>query len=168
MSLHDDLLDQARHLVSQEKGKPKQASLRRAISTAYYALFHLLINEASRMVVTNPTLRVLVSRTFVHGEMYKASRSFLGGNLPQKFDDLTAKAALSNPLRNVARVFVVLQDARHNADYNLGKNYTRVEAETLVDQASQAFRDWRAIRGDDQAQLYLVCLLLWERFDKIR
>jgi len=36
-------------MISRKKGtgkNPKQASLRRAVSTAYYALFHLLIDEA--------------------------------------------------------------------------------------------------------------------------
>jgi len=47
MSLAKDLLDQANRLARSEKSKPKQASLRRAVSTAYYALFHLLIAEAT-------------------------------------------------------------------------------------------------------------------------
>ena len=43
---HDDLLAQALSLVHKEPRNPKQASLRRAVSAAYYALFHLLISEA--------------------------------------------------------------------------------------------------------------------------
>jgi len=46
MSLHYDLLEQAQHLANRERKQPRQASLRRAISSAYYALFHLLISEA--------------------------------------------------------------------------------------------------------------------------
>lgn len=46
MSFADDLLTQAYHLANKERKNPKQASLRRAVSTAYYALFHLLIDEA--------------------------------------------------------------------------------------------------------------------------
>ena len=46
MPFPEDLLEQAKHLASRERTKPKQASLRRAVSTAYYALFHLLISEA--------------------------------------------------------------------------------------------------------------------------
>jgi hypothetical protein len=33
-----DLLEQAKHLANREKKRPRQASLRRAVSTAYYAL----------------------------------------------------------------------------------------------------------------------------------
>src|SRR5713226_8337987 len=46
MRLPEGLLEQAQHLARREPKRPKQASLRRAISTAYYALFHLLISEA--------------------------------------------------------------------------------------------------------------------------
>ncbi len=168
MSLHDDLLSQAQHLLHREKRRPKQASLRRAVSAAYYALFHLLIAESSRMLVSNPSLRSLVSRTFIHAEMNKTSRSFAGGNLPRKFDAVTEGKAVPNALRNVANVFSELQQARHLADYDLAKKFSRGEAQVFVDQASRAFQDWQTIRKDDQAQLYLACLLLWDRWDKIR
>jgi uncharacterized protein (UPF0332 family) len=42
MAYHDDLLDQALKLVHEEPSNPKQAGLRRAVSAAYYAVFHLL------------------------------------------------------------------------------------------------------------------------------
>ena len=52
MTLAADLLEQARHLVRWESREPLgQASLRRGVSTAYYALFHLLIEDAAAMVV---------------------------------------------------------------------------------------------------------------------
>jgi hypothetical protein len=52
MSLQGDLLEQARHLAKRERRRPKQASLRRAISTAYYyALIHLLVAETTRILM---------------------------------------------------------------------------------------------------------------------
>lgn len=45
MAYHDDLLTQAGELL--HKNEPNQADLRRAVSTAYYALFHLLISETT-------------------------------------------------------------------------------------------------------------------------
>ena len=47
MALAEDLLKQAFLLVHREPKNPRQASLRRSVSTAYYALFHLLIQETS-------------------------------------------------------------------------------------------------------------------------
>ena len=46
MTLARDLLEQATYLSQREKTRPKQASLRRAVSAAYYAVFHLLNSEA--------------------------------------------------------------------------------------------------------------------------
>jgi hypothetical protein len=68
MPFADDLLEQAYHLANREPEDPKQASLRRAVSTAYYALFHLLIEEA----VGNwgvARQRSILARTFEHGKM---------------------------------------------------------------------------------------------------
>ena len=49
MAFHQDLLKQAIQLARNESRKPKQASLRRAVSTAYYALFHFLIYETCKL-----------------------------------------------------------------------------------------------------------------------
>lgn len=168
MSLHSDLLSQAHNLVTREPRRPKQASLRRAVSSAYYAVFHLLIHEATRALVTTDALRKLMSRSFVHSEMNKASKSFAGGTLPQKFNTVVGGKAIPPNLRDVAQAFVDLQQARHEADYNLAKSFSRAEAQALVDQANQAFTDWQAVRSDDLARLYLVCLLLWDRWEKVK
>src|ERR1017187_1520709 len=46
MGIADDLPTLADRLANPAPGDPEQACLRRAISTAYYALFHLLVQEA--------------------------------------------------------------------------------------------------------------------------
>jgi hypothetical protein len=51
--LHSDLIEQAQHLAKREPNRPRQASLRRAVSTAYYALFHMLISDAALKLVPN-------------------------------------------------------------------------------------------------------------------
>jgi hypothetical protein len=45
MAYHDDLLRLARDLAN--KPDPTQAEFRRSVSTAYYALFHLLVGETT-------------------------------------------------------------------------------------------------------------------------
>jgi hypothetical protein len=47
-SLHDQLLAQAWLLAKKEPKRPLQASLRRAVSAAYYAVFHLLVDAGGR------------------------------------------------------------------------------------------------------------------------
>lgn len=85
-SLHRDLLEQAGHLARKEPKKPRQASLRRAVSTAYYALFHLLIAEATVLLLTktkNKALRHALARAFRHNTMKRVSSEFAKGRIPQ-------------------------------------------------------------------------------------
>lgn len=71
MSLPNELLELARELVERPPANPTQARLRRAVSTAYYALFHLLIDEAvSKWPIERH--RNILARTFNHGAMKKA------------------------------------------------------------------------------------------------
>ena len=120
------------------------------------------------MLVSNASHRRLVSRTFTHAEMSKASRSFAGGTLPAKFAPVTGGMPIPAQLRNIAQAFVNLQQARHEADYNLAKSFTRDEAKNLIEKTVQAFVNWRSVRKTDYARLYLSGLLLWERWEKIR
>jgi len=75
MRLPEGLLEQAQHLVKREHKRPKQASLRRAISTAYYALFHLLISEAV-LNWRRAEDRVELARIFEHTHMRSWVSSF--------------------------------------------------------------------------------------------
>src|SRR3954454_8553437 len=104
MSFPDDLLEQANHLAQRETGDPVQASLRRAVSTAYYALFHLLIDEAvTKWSVERQRSRL--ARTFEHSamkgicdNMVKSAKN--GGNEPPE-------------INTVALNFIQLQQHRH-------------------------------------------------------
>ena len=72
MPYPEDLLEQAKHLANREKKKPRQASLRRSVSTAYYSLFQLLIREAT-LNWRRVDQRAVLARFFEHGRMKAAS-----------------------------------------------------------------------------------------------
>jgi uncharacterized protein (UPF0332 family) len=82
LALHHVLLEQATHLATRETKKPKQASLRRAVSAAYYAIFHLLVADgAKRLSPTNPAgLGPLIQRAFSHGDMRAVCKGFADGH----------------------------------------------------------------------------------------
>ena len=167
MSLARDLLEQAQHLSRRERGRPRQASLRRAISAAYYALFHLLIQEATAALVARPELRPRFARAFDHTDMRSASRAFATPNpQPAQLTTLTGGAPVPVAVQDVAAAFVVLQDARHEADYNLDRSFTRLHSTNLVAQAAQAFTTWQTIRTDPVARTYLAALLLWKKWNR--
>jgi hypothetical protein len=47
----EELIATARKLAKASPQKPRQADLKRAVSTAYYALFHALAKDAADMLV---------------------------------------------------------------------------------------------------------------------
>ena len=165
--MHQQLLEQARHLVRREPKRPRQASLRRAVSSAYYALFHFLVDRACRSLLGGGTrhkpARLILGRGFVHGAMAQASRSFSGGNLPRWFNWATPIPA---GLREIASAFTTLQDERHRADYDMARPLTRSQAANFVQLAAAAIAGWPAVRDDGAAQLYLACLLSWKALDQ--
>jgi hypothetical protein len=153
MSFADDLLEQAYHLANRERKNLKQASLRRAVSTAYYALFHLLIDEA----VSNWSIarqRSILARTFDHGKM----RSVCEDHVKNFYSAGSPPPGLQ--LKRVADAFVLLQRKRHTADYDKAVNWSRSAVTEVLDLAKAAFTDWRAIRSQDAAQDYLLQLFL--------
>jgi hypothetical protein len=62
-------------------------------------------------------------------------------------------------LQEVAQAFVSLQEARHEADYNMSRSFTRLEALDIVDLAEQDFADWQTIRKSLPADVFLTALL---------
>jgi hypothetical protein len=72
MAYANELLELAQELANLHPDHPHQPSLRRAVSTAYYALFHLLISEATANW-QRPELRAILGRVFDHGPMKQAA-----------------------------------------------------------------------------------------------
>ncbi len=166
MSLHRDLLHQARYLALKEPKRPKQASLRRAISAAYYAIFHLLVDESSRMLVSGmhrKPLRMCVQRAFLHSDMKSAAVSFSTGRVPGKLIAALDGQVLQIQLQNVGKAFVELQQARHESDYDTARRFSRAEALDLIGQTERAFVAWRGVRGSIQADTFLMALLVQRR-----
>lgn len=162
MSLHDDLLRQARDLAVMDPKRPRQASLRRAVSAAYYALFHKLVDEAVRFVISRSgraALRVCLARAFAHGTMQKVARQFAPNGVSEALLPGFNGHSPQPELVALARAFVELQQARHEADYNRAHRFTRREVLDLVDRVEKAFVDWTSVRRTPQADTFLTGLL---------
>jgi ABC-type sulfate transport system substrate-binding protein len=74
MAYPDELLGSAISLV--QVSPETQANLRRAVSTAYYALFHLLIGDACKNW-SRPEQRARLARNFEHARMLSDLDIFL-------------------------------------------------------------------------------------------
>jgi uncharacterized protein (UPF0332 family) len=133
--------------------------LRRAVSTAYCALFHLLISEA----VANwnrVNLRAALGRAFDHNIMKAASNRIQHTRqFPFTGEDLKVVTAL----KAVAKTFAQLQENRHIADYDNTTSWTRTDALAQVKSAEQAFATWKPIRNEQIAQAFLVSLVVKKR-----
>jgi uncharacterized protein (UPF0332 family) len=130
-----DLLAQANSLALQDARKPKQVNLRRAISSAYYALFHRIIVMSCVTLTGNDSK----SRKWVHGPL---QRAFSHADIKHVCADLakpTPPASMSNYLkalpmkdaarlddiRKISQLFVEMQVLRHDADYNYEYQFER-------------------------------------------
>jgi uncharacterized protein (UPF0332 family) len=167
MPLADELLAQAYTLATTDPGVPSQANLRRAISAAYYALFHLLISEAVlKLVLPEPKgLRERAGRAFAHSELEKVCSAIVRSNLADKFGTLLG-SGISSDLRVVAENFSLLQEARHTADYDVSIFLSRAAALVHVEKAHSACTSWSIIRNTDEANVFLTALAFAARWAK--
>jgi hypothetical protein len=115
--VHEDLLEQAVRLVTLDVRKPKQANLRRAVSAAYYAVFHLLVDQACRVLIgaqhNQAPFRQVLGRAFAHGVMKEACKSFGVGVLKKGVaKGLPLGFSIPVEIRDLALAFVELQEKR--------------------------------------------------------
>lgn len=171
MSLHHDLLEQAWQLVNAEdgRGRPKQASLRRATSTAYYAVFHLFIDHASRELVSGyqeEALRLQVARAFNHADIADVCRGVAAGHPSQPLRTLLNGAPHAE-LRRAASAFKDLYQARHEADYDLSRQFRRAEVIESIQRAQDAFQALEALdKKDHQRRVFLTALAMDKRWSR--
>jgi hypothetical protein len=169
MPIPQDLLEQARLLAQPGagRGRPRQATLRRSVSTAYYAVFHLLSADASAQASpAGPDgLRERVQRSLQHATMKAAASAFQSNRLPARIAPLIPDQ-ISAPLISIARGFVRLQEERHSADYDLADQFDRNRVQDLIREAERVFRDWDTVRNTDEAHVFLAALMFWNLWSK--
>jgi uncharacterized protein (UPF0332 family) len=139
--------------LSRSSYKPRQADLKRAVSTAYYALFHFLAGECADLLVGTGTARRWpcwrhVHRGLDHGFAKSACGRVVNLNFPAE-------------IVQFANAFISLQQQRHIADYDPTSRFERAEVVAIIDNADQAISDYkRALRSDRIAFAVLVLLKL--------
>lgn len=144
----DDLLTVADNLVKGRSDQPNQVELRRAVSTAYYALFHELGNNCADLLVglrsstqTNQAWRQAY-RALDHREVRRKctrgpGKPILDGQFPSGIQDF-------------AKQFVKMQATRHKADYDPFEAFTRSGVEQLIRESRTAVEDFRSAAERDR------------------
>jgi hypothetical protein len=169
MALHDDLLDLARRLVPPvappHAAVPPlppilEADLRRGVSTAYYALFHLFIHEAMARIVADPALRSRVGRSLDHGKMKLVCQGYSAATVVVGLLTVRPGVVIAPQLRDIGTAFVDLQQATHDADYDTATPLGHPDADLTVMTAENAFLDWAACQADPSSGVFLTDLFL--------
>lgn len=127
--MYRELLRLAGTLAAESGGRPRWVSRSRAVSTAYYALFHALAEGCARELIGawrpwEPFRHVY--RSLDHAQ----ARRVL--NLVQR------DAAFGVDARRLAEAFLDLQGQRHSADYDPGYRVSPVEMADILVQAERA------------------------------
>ncbi|MYA87924.1 MAG: hypothetical protein F4X97_05655 [Boseongicola sp. SB0662_bin_57] len=129
-----DLISSARKILGDgQVGSPKQSDLKRAMSTAYYAMFHAICrNCADTLVGKTPAFRS-------QGAWNQAYRA-----VDHRFAKSQCRSAtmpaFPPEIADFAGQFASLQEKRHKADYDPSHRLTRHAVITEIDTADLAIK----------------------------
>ena len=122
------LVDIARTLatgaVSGSRGRPRQTDLCRAVSAAYYAMFHALANSNADTLVGNANRRRQSWR-----QTYRALEH---GEVRRRCSNLEQMRAFPLEIQEFGKNFVAMQRLRHTADYDPDAQFTRFQVLDLT------------------------------------
>lgn len=147
----DDLFVTANRLARASPKKPRQADLKRAVSTAYYGLYHAIARNAADLLVGAGADRAWT-------QAYRALEHGFAKNACQQVRNLGFPPAIVA----CADVFVALQEARHNADYDPNHRVTRAEALDNIALAESAVRSLKSAPRKDR-KAFAIQLILRKR-----
>lgn len=137
----DDLLHFALTLVLDDPGN--EACARRAVSAAYYALFHTIARAGAELIQCEPELRRKIVRSYSHKELSAAASA-----LAARAEDPRIVA--------VARALKRLREARERADYDLDSPFDWDEAARLFWDAHDACEQIASLRSEAAAAPLLL------------
>jgi uncharacterized protein (UPF0332 family) len=163
----DGLIQAARHLVDHNPtGRPRNALLRRAVSSAYYALFHEISRQAAQQMTPGavPAAQYTLARFFSHAQITLACSWIAqrGSKAPPAKLKPVVETLRNSSLVPVAEAFYDLRKAREAADYDhLHKDIAKETVIATIDDAEAAIAHFRSVSADRTAFLGLlaVCAL---------
>ena len=157
------LLEQARALVRLYPGrKPRQVELRRAISAAYYAVFHRISNAVADEFIggkfRNDPRHASFYRSVDHKQAKTRCEEVTNQNPASKYARYSHCRPLAQDIKTFANAFPLLQSKRHEADYDPSITLTTIEAVSVIDHAERAIAAFDAAPAEDR-KLFLTYLI---------
>lgn len=120
------------------KAKPSQACLRRATSTAYYALFHCLARAGADLLIGSPGAN---RSRHAWTQTYRALEH---GHAKGQCENRSVVGKFPKAIEDFANAFVTLQKKRHSADYNPDARFLKSSVLSdiqLAEDAIMAFKN---------------------------
>jgi uncharacterized protein (UPF0332 family) len=158
----DHLFEQAEMLVSPSAGRPRQVDVRRAISAAYYAIFHAAITAAADQFigVTNrdQSRYGLAYRSVNHTWLRDLCREIQKSTPSSKFKSHAPAAGFDPNITSFAAAVVELQEKRHSADYDVMIRMNRSDAALAIAEARAALHRF-STASEPQRSAFLSLLL---------
>jgi uncharacterized protein (UPF0332 family) len=160
----DHLFEQASKLISAQAGRPRQADIRRAISAAYYAIFHATITAAVDQFVgvTNRdrSRYGLVYRSVSHAWLRDLCKEVQKPTLSNRFKPYAPSIGFGPNITTFAAAVVELQEKRHSADYDVMVRVNRSDAALAIATARAALK--RFSKASRTRRLAFLSLLLFQ------
>lgn len=135
MAYSSDLIRSAARLLGGPRSKPKASDCNRAVSTAYYAVFDHLCKLVANRIAPPEDKNSAASETWIN--VYRSIDHVKVKVLCETISRSTDRIE-SVHFNNFASAYILLQNARKEADYLPTKDYDRNEAETLINLAKSA------------------------------
>ncbi len=158
----DELLAVARSLADDSSAPPTDAALRRAVSTIYYALFHVVLRAAALRFVgadsKNSAAYALLYRSFEHAHLRTIFLELDAPKLNNKLAGLLRRSEVSKEVRAFASIFVEAQEKRHLADYHPSVRFTPSDVQNLLVAADYSLHDLFMI--DEEERTDVLALLM--------
>lgn len=147
-------------------GAPRQADLKRAISTAYYAVFHAVLTEASDEFVGKTQRQspryALVYRSVGHGQLKSLCVDISKRTPPTKYRPYIPPGGFGPDVQAFATALADLQEKRHTADYDPLARFSRADALFAASTARNAVARLASAGGQKKkAFLTLVAFTPW-------
>ena len=157
----EHFFEQAERLSAPDAaGAPRQVDLRRAISAAYYGVFHFILTAAADQFAgakdRNLPRYELIYRSIDHQSVRSICAETAKPELPAKLARY-APSGFDQPIRSFARIFAELQEKRHAADYDPLIKFSFADASTAIAQARAAVRYFQEGKPD-QRKAFLTFL----------
>ena len=149
-----DFIATARYLAdSTPRGRPRETDLRRAVSTAYYALFHCVAQSGADLLVGG------AGADRSRHAWRQAYRALDHGVARQRCEKRRFITRFPAEIQHFASLFAWMQTNRHAADYDPDANFVKSEVLDMISDAELAIDEFQISPSRDRRAFAVYVLL---------